>query len=98
MLSATLKPHWAAPPTPAIQISAHPMSWLLQSRRAEDMASLIRWADGHSGQGSYPVLIREEHAKQLPGKCDVHFLLTAMQLGDARPPRAVFGSMLPDIG
>ena len=75
-----------------------PMSWLLQARNVEDMASLIRWADGHSGQGSYPVLIREEHAKQLPGKCDVHFLLTAMQLGDARPPHAAFGSMLPDIG
>ena len=75
-----------------------PMSWLLQARNVDDMAALIRWADGHSGQGSYPVLIREEHAKQLPGKCDVHFLLTAMQLGNSVSPHAAFGSMLPDIG
>ena len=75
-----------------------PMSWLLQSRRLEDMASLILWADEHSGQGSYPVLIRQEHAERLLGKCDVHFLLTAMQLGNSRPPRSAFGSMLPDIG
>lgn len=75
-----------------------PMSWLLQTCSLEDMISLIRWADSHSGKGSYPVLIRQEHAKQLSGECEEYFRLTAMQRGTAEPPRMSFGSMLPDIG
>ena len=75
-----------------------PMSWLLQTGSLEDMTSLILWADSHSGKGSYPVLIRQEHAAQLSGECEVHFQLTAMQRGTGGPPRMTFGSMLPDIG
>lgn len=75
-----------------------PMSWLLQTGSPDDMTSLIRWADKHSGKESYPVLILQEHAEQLPEKCEVHFKLTAMQRGTADPPRMTFGSMLPDIG
>ena len=75
-----------------------PMSWLLQSGSLEEMTSLIRWADSHSGKGSYPVLIHQEHAEQLSGECNVHFKLTAMQRGNSDPPRITFGSMLPDIG
>ena len=75
-----------------------PMSWLLQTGSVEDMALLIRWADNYSGKGSYPVLIRQEHAEQLSGECEVHFTLTAMQRGKSDPPRMTFGSMFPDIG
>ena len=75
-----------------------PMSWLLQTGSPEDMTSLIRWADKHSGKGSYPVLIHQEHAEQLSGECEVHFQLTAMQRGAGAPPRISFGSMRPDIG
>ena len=75
-----------------------PMSWLLQTGSLADMISLIRWADSHSGQGNYPVLIRQEHAGQLSRECEVHFKLTAMQRGIFDPPRITFGSMLPDIG
>ena len=75
-----------------------PMSWLLQTGSLEDMTSLIRWADKHSGTGSYPVLIRKEHAEQLSGGCTVHFKLTAMQRGTTTPPQITFGSMFPDIG
>ena len=75
-----------------------PMSWLLQTGSPEDMTSLIRWADNHSGKGCYPVLIRKEHAGQLSGECKVHFTLTAMQRGTSDPPRMTFGSLLPDIG
>ena len=75
-----------------------PMSWLLQAGSLEDMTSLIRWADKHSGKGSYPVLIRQEHAEQLSSEGTEHFKLTAMQRGTPVPPRLTFGSMLPDIG
>ena len=75
-----------------------PMSWLLQTCSPEDMTSLIRWADWHSGKGSYPVLIPQEHAEQLAGECEVHFKLTVMQRGRSGPPRMTFSSMLPDIG
>ena len=75
-----------------------PMSWLLQTCSPDDMTSLIRWADRHSGKGSYPVLIPQEHAEQLAGECEVHFKLTVMQRGRSGPPRMTFSSMLPDIG
>ena len=75
-----------------------PMSWLLQTGSLQDMISLIRWADSHSGKESYPVLIRKEHAERLSKDCEVHFELTAMQRGNGEPPGMVFGSMLPDIG
>lgn len=75
-----------------------PMNWVLQAENAPDMASLILWADSHSAKGSFPVLIRQEHAQNLGIGYEEHFTLTAMQRGSSAVPQPAFSSMLPDIG